>query len=211
MLTPTDIHNKDFKKSFWGYDANQVDDFLDEIVNDYERLTRDITKLKEDLERKDRDLDRMRQLEGNLQDTLVVAQRTAEEVTKTAREKAAALTENAERECRNLKERTAAETERLRNQTNFETGRQIAEATAKVRTIVDEYDRLVREKNKFLSMFRATLVTELAAVDGVIGRMPHPDDEDPAPPKTSIDLPDAGIEPADKPSHTEENAAQDGE
>ena len=194
MLTPADIHNKDFKKSFWGYDANQVDEFLDEIVNDYERLSRDNTKLKEDLERKDRDIERMRQLEGNLQDTLVVAQRTAEEVTKTAREKAAALTESTERECSNLKERTLAEIERLKNQTDFETGQQVAEATAKVRNIVSEYDRLVREKNKFLSMFRATLVTELAAVDGVIGRMPHPDDEEPAPPKANIDLPDAGVE-----------------
>ena len=205
MLTPTDIHNKDFKKSFRGYDPDQVDDFLDQIVNDYERLFRDNAKLKEDLERKDRDLDRMRQLEGNLQDTLVVAQRTAEEVTKTARQKAEDLRAAAETECANLRERVVAETERLRNQTNLETGRQIAEATAKVRSIVDEYDRLVREKNKFLSMFRSTLATELAAVDGIISRMPHPEQEEVAPPRSNIDLPDAGIEPTVADESTNEN------
>ena len=209
MLTPTDIHNKDFKKSFRGYDPDQVDDFLDQIVNDYERLYRENSKLKDDLERKERDVERMRQLEGNLQDTLVVAQRTAEEVTRTARQKATDLRETTEKECQNLKERTAAEMERLRNQTNFETGRQIAEATARVRSIVDEYDRLVREKNKFLSMFRSTLATELASVDGVISRMPHPELEDVAPPRSQIDLPDAGIEKSDAPD--DEPTDNDGE
>ena len=38
MLTPLDIQNKNFKHSIRGYNEEQVDDFLDEIANEMERL-----------------------------------------------------------------------------------------------------------------------------------------------------------------------------
>jgi len=37
-LTPLDIHNKDFTKSFKGYNENEVDEFLDVIIQQYEQL-----------------------------------------------------------------------------------------------------------------------------------------------------------------------------
>lgn len=175
MLTPTDIHNKDLKRTWRGYDIDETDEFLDQIVNDYEKLYRENTKLKDELDLVTKDVDRYKQLERNLQDTLMVAQRTAEEVITAARQKADAMKSAAENECNNLRERT-----------EMETKRKIDESAAKVRSIVDEYDRLVREKNKFLSMVRATLSTELAAIDGAIGRMPHPEYEEAAPPVANI-------------------------
>ena len=38
MITPQDIDNKEFKKSLWGYNVNQVEDFLDEIMLSYQML-----------------------------------------------------------------------------------------------------------------------------------------------------------------------------
>ena len=38
MITPQDIDNKVFKKSLWGYNVNQVEDFLDEIMSSYKVL-----------------------------------------------------------------------------------------------------------------------------------------------------------------------------
>ena len=35
-----DIHNKEFKRSFRGYNEDEIDEFLDQVVNDYERLYR---------------------------------------------------------------------------------------------------------------------------------------------------------------------------
>ena len=35
LLTPLDIHNKEFKRSFRGYNEDEIDDFLDQVVNDY--------------------------------------------------------------------------------------------------------------------------------------------------------------------------------
>ena len=79
MLTPLDIHNKEFKRSFRGYDEDEIDDFLDQVVNDYEKLFRENEKLKEELARAQQDNAQYQKLEKNLKDTLLVAQKTAEE------------------------------------------------------------------------------------------------------------------------------------
>lgn len=51
MLTPMDIHNKEFSRSFRGYDEDEVDAFLDEVVNDYERLLRERDELRDQVAR----------------------------------------------------------------------------------------------------------------------------------------------------------------
>ena len=84
MLTPVDIHNKEFTTSFRGFNKEDVDDFLDQVVNDYETLYRENRQLKKEIELNKKQLDQYHQLEKNLQDTLLVAQRTADEVVTTA-------------------------------------------------------------------------------------------------------------------------------
>ena len=134
-----DIHNKDFKRSFRGYNEDEIDDFLDKVVNDYEKLFRENDKLKADLARSQKDIEQYQQLEKNLKDTLLVAQRTAEEVTSNARNNAEEMRENTTKECQNKIQEAEMEADRI-----------IEEARNKVRAIVSEYDRLVREKNHFL-------------------------------------------------------------
>ena len=41
MLRPIDIQNKEFEKKLKGYDCNEVDDFLDAIIQDYELLMKE--------------------------------------------------------------------------------------------------------------------------------------------------------------------------
>ena len=96
MLTPLDIHNKDFKRSFRGYDEDEIDDFLDQVVNDYEKLYRDNDKLKKELALAEKNLEHYSKLEKNLQDTLMVAQKTADEVTTNARKSADEMRINAQ-------------------------------------------------------------------------------------------------------------------
>ncbi|MGB9679415.1 MAG: DivIVA domain-containing protein, partial [Minisyncoccia bacterium] len=47
MLTPMDIHNKEFKRSFRGYNENEVDEFLDKVMEDYEMLYKENSDLKD--------------------------------------------------------------------------------------------------------------------------------------------------------------------
>ncbi len=46
-LTPLDIHNKEFGRGFRGYDEDQVNEFLDQIIKDYELVIREKKALEE--------------------------------------------------------------------------------------------------------------------------------------------------------------------
>ncbi|MBQ5419346.1 MAG: DivIVA domain-containing protein [Selenomonas sp.] len=164
MLTPMDIHNKDFKRSFRGYNEDEIDDFLDKVVNDYEKLFRENDKLKADLARSQKDIEQYQQLEKNLKDTLLVAQRTAEEVTSNARNNAEEMRENTTKECQNKIQEAEMEADRI-----------IEEARNKVRAIVSEYDRLVREKNHFLRKIKITMESELTILNETLAEIPNPE------------------------------------
>ena len=79
MLTPLDIENKKFQKQMMnGYNVDEVDDFLDEITVDYEKLYKENTELREEIERSKTDLEKYKNIEQTLQNTLVMAQKTAD-------------------------------------------------------------------------------------------------------------------------------------
>ncbi|MDA8194792.1 MAG: DivIVA domain-containing protein [Thermaerobacter sp.] len=95
-LTPLDIVNKEFKHSFRGYNEDEVNEFLDELVRDYEALIRENDELKENTSGMTERLDQYRKLETTLQNTLLVAQSTAEEVKNAARKEAELIVREAE-------------------------------------------------------------------------------------------------------------------
>ena len=85
MLTPLDIHNQEFKRSFRGYNEDEIDEFLDRVVKDYEQLYRENVELKETLDRLKTKVEHFQHIENTLHNTLVVAQETAEEVKLNAK------------------------------------------------------------------------------------------------------------------------------
>ena len=63
MLTPLDIENKKFQKQMMnGYNVDEVDDFLDEITVDYEKLYKDNTELRAEIERSKSDLEKYKNI-----------------------------------------------------------------------------------------------------------------------------------------------------
>ena len=89
MLTPLDIENKKFQKQMMnGYNVDEVDDFLDEITADYEKLYKENSELNAEIERSKADLEKYKNIEDTLQNTLVMAQKTADDIKKNAQEEA---------------------------------------------------------------------------------------------------------------------------
>ena len=167
LLTVTDIQNKDFRKAtIRGYREDEVDEFLDKIAADYDKIIRENEKLKEQASLNVKEIAQFRKLEKNLQDTLVVAQSTAEEVMSAAKKNAEEMRNNTQRECQNIRE-----------QAQIDARRQIEDANVKLRAIVSEYDRLVRDKNAFLLKIRTALETELAVTTQLLNSIPHPDND----------------------------------
>jgi len=97
MLTPLDIENKKFSKQMMnGYSVEEVDEFLDEITVDYERAYKDNAELKEKVEELERSLLQYKTIGDTLQNTLIMAQSTAEEVKEVARQQAEQIIREAE-------------------------------------------------------------------------------------------------------------------
>lgn len=96
MLTPLDIENKKFQKQMMnGYNVDEVDDFLDEITVDYEKLYKENTELRAEIEKSKSDLERYKNIEQTLQNTLVIAQKTADDIKSNAQDEADNIIRNA--------------------------------------------------------------------------------------------------------------------
>ena len=98
MLKPMDIHNKEFKKAMRGYDAEEVDEFLDEIIVDFEKMQRELDVLKTQLSNYSENMNSYREKEISLNNTLVSAQRFADQLKKDAEIKAAEIIAEAQAE-----------------------------------------------------------------------------------------------------------------
>ncbi|MCX4303917.1 MAG: DivIVA domain-containing protein [Clostridia bacterium] len=100
MLTPLDIENKRFSKKINGYSVEEVDDFLDQVTLEYERLYKENAEYKVKIEQGEKDLEHYRNVEQTLQNTLVMAQTTAEDVKKAAQQQADQIIRDAQSEAR---------------------------------------------------------------------------------------------------------------
>ena len=96
MITPLDIDNKKFAKQMVnGYNVEEVDDFLDELTIDYSKNYKEVTELRAKVEELNNSLVQYKTIESTLQNTLVMAQSTAEEVKNVAKQKAEQIIEEA--------------------------------------------------------------------------------------------------------------------
>ena len=96
MYTPLDIENKKFSKQMMnGYSVDEVDDFLDELTIDYSKNYKEVTELRARVEELNNSLEQYKNIESTLQNTLVMAQTTAEEVKNVAKQKADQIVDEA--------------------------------------------------------------------------------------------------------------------
>lgn len=91
MLRPIDIQNKEFEKRFKGYDCDEVDDFLDVVIQDYELLCKENQTLKNKIGLLTETVARYKQIETTMQQSIDVARQTAEDLKKNAEAEAGAI------------------------------------------------------------------------------------------------------------------------
>ncbi len=89
MITPLDIENKKFSKQMMnGYSVEEVDDFLDDLTVDYTKMYKENSEQKTQIEELSKSLEHYKTIEETLQNTLVMAQKTAEDVKNVAKQQA---------------------------------------------------------------------------------------------------------------------------
>lgn len=77
-LTPLEIHNKEFTTRMRGYDPDQVNEFLDQVIRDYELLIRENKEVKDDLELVNKKLANYEEMQESLNKSILVAQDAAD-------------------------------------------------------------------------------------------------------------------------------------
>ncbi|MGA3037251.1 MAG: DivIVA domain-containing protein [Vulcanimicrobiaceae bacterium] len=109
-ITPVDIQHKTFKKSLQGYDRAEVDHFLDELIESLEDEAQEKAALEAEIADLRERISHFKAMEESLQNTLILAQRTADEVKATAHKEADVIKAQAkleaEKEIGSLVERT---------------------------------------------------------------------------------------------------------
>lgn len=101
MLTPLDIENKKFSKQMVnGYNVDEVDDFLDELTRDYEKLYKENSEIKAKVTELEAGIEKYRNIESTLQSTLMMAQSTADDVKSVAQKEAEQIIKDAQMEAK---------------------------------------------------------------------------------------------------------------
>jgi cell division initiation protein len=95
MLTPLDIESKSFKKGM-GYSAKEVDRFLRDIVLSYEKIYKENIELKDKVNVLNEGIQYYKTIEDTLQNTLLLAEKVAEETKANAHVKAEQIEKDAE-------------------------------------------------------------------------------------------------------------------
>ena len=89
MITPLDIENKKFSKQMMnGYSVEEVDDFLDDLTACYEKIYKDNNENQSKIDELEASLKHYKSIEGTLNNTLIMAQSTAEDIKNVAKQQA---------------------------------------------------------------------------------------------------------------------------
>ena len=109
MITPLDIENKRFSKQMKGYNCEEVDEFLDELTLEYGKIYKENAELKSQREDLDDSVGKYKNIENTLQNTLVMAQKTADEITDVAKKQAEQIVRDAEHQAKTIMDETNIE------------------------------------------------------------------------------------------------------
>lgn len=129
MIRPIDIQEKEFTRGVRGYKEEEVNEFLDEITIDLERLLDELRATKEENSRLVAELERHRGTEGTVLETLEAAKTLMADISSSAEKRADILLKNAEldaqlmtKEAKDMADRIAEESEAIKNRfINFRT------------------------------------------------------------------------------------------
>jgi cell division initiation protein len=155
-IRPIDVRRKEFKNSFRGYDANQVDDFLDAVADEFERSYTENSRMREEISSLRERLQQFEELEGSIRAALVHAEQAANDLRRTATQEAEDVRLSANREA----EFTIREAKTRSHQ-------MLADTSARVERIQQSYEAMQEAKRNFMNDFRHLLKSYMEVMDNV--------------------------------------------
>jgi cell division initiation protein len=113
VLTPVEIRHVDLGRRPLGYDRRATDDLLSSIVTSFEQVWRERADLRDEIEELEGELARQKEIEGALHNTLLSAERMADDVRTQARREADVIISEARATARDIVSGAESERERI--------------------------------------------------------------------------------------------------
>lgn len=143
MITPLDIQTKTFSAAALGYKKNEVDEFIAQVLRDYEELYKGNNEKKEKIKELEKLLESYKGMEETVKNTLVVAQSSAEQLTSAARGEADVIIAEAKQKSQEI----------------------IAKANEQLSNLTANYEHLKKEMDMFLMHSKADFEVQIKALD----------------------------------------------
>jgi cell division initiation protein len=114
-LSPLHIKRQEFSKSFRGFDAEEVQAFMDRLADEYEELIKENDKLKKDLEEAQEQLAEYHRIEKSLQETLLKAQENSSKAIESTKKQATLMIKEAEIRAQQIIDTASENANEIRN------------------------------------------------------------------------------------------------
>jgi cell division initiation protein len=115
-LTPLDIHHKEFRHGLRGYNVEEVDAFLDEVADEFERLFKENIDLSEKNEAAQQAVRQYQEQEQTIRNTMISAQTSAEEIVKKSQDEATAVLRDAEMKAKEIIHNALTQKQQVQNE-----------------------------------------------------------------------------------------------
>ncbi|EGQ27263.1 septum site-determining protein divIVA [Sporosarcina newyorkensis 2681] len=138
-LTPTDIHNKAFSTKFRGFDEDEVNEFLEQIMKDYENVLKKNEELQQVIINNEAKIAHFNTIEETLQKSILTAQEAAEDVRRNAIQESKLIIKESERNADRI----------------------VNDALARARKIAMEVEDLKKQSKVFRSRFKMMVEAQL--------------------------------------------------
>ena len=143
MIMPIDIDKKEFSRDKKGYNSREVDEFLDLIVADYEKVLNDNRTMAHKIKALEKQLEEAQKDDNAMVETLETAKKLMADISASAERRAELMMRDAELEAENM----------------------LLDAKVNVRKLTDEHAVLSTKVRRLKDNFRKMLETELARID----------------------------------------------
>jgi len=154
VLSPVEIHDKEFDSKFRGYDRDQVDSFLKQTAQDYNLALQKSAQLEKELKDTSEQLKYFTDMKDALNQSILVAQEAAEKVKNDSEQEAQIIVEESQKKARDLL-----------NQSTDKSNQILQDASDRARQVTIETDNLKRSVNSFREGLQGMLQQQMEMVD----------------------------------------------
>ena len=153
-ITSLEIKDKTFSTRFRGFDQEEVDEFLDIVVRDYEDLVRSNHDKALHIKSLEERLSYFDEMKDSLSQSVLIAQDTAERVKQAATERSNNIIHQAEQDA-----------QRLLEEAKYKANEILRQATDNAKKVAVETEELKNKSRVFHQRLKSTIESQLAIVD----------------------------------------------